>query len=79
MLAKSFEIHVRGTLPPDMVSDFEYLHAEVVPAATILRGVLPDQAALYGVLIRLQALGLELLEVRQVGPRPPTDGVTRGG
>lgn len=67
MLARSVEIHVRGTLPPDLLSDFEYLEAEVVPAATILRGVVPDQAALYGVLLRLQALGLELLEVRQLG------------
>jgi hypothetical protein len=67
VLARSVEIHVRGTLPPDLLSDFEYLEAEVVPAATILRGVVPDQAALYGVLLRLQALGLELLEVRQLG------------
>jgi len=66
VLAKSFEIHVRGTLPPDVVADFEYLQAEVVPAETVLRGVLPDQAALYGVLLRLQALGLELVEIRQV-------------
>ncbi len=66
MLAKSFEIHVRGTIPPDLVADFEYLEAEVVSGKTVLRGVVPDQAALYGVLLRLQALGLELVEVRQV-------------
>lgn len=66
MLAKPFEIHVRGTIPPDLVADFEYLEAEAVSGKTVLRGVVPDQAALYGVLLRLQALGLELVEVRQV-------------
>ena len=30
----------------------------------MLTGVLPDQSALYGVLNRLQSLGLELVEVR---------------
>ena len=40
--------------------------ATVVPAETVLTGVVPDQAALYGVLNRLQALGLDLVEVRRV-------------
>jgi hypothetical protein len=30
--------------------------------------VLPDQAALYGVLAEIEALGLELLEVRRLPP-----------
>jgi hypothetical protein len=71
VLAKAFEIHVRGALPAEVAEDFEYLSAEVVPAQTVLRGVVPDQAALYGVLLRLQALGLELIEVRQVSPDDP--------
>jgi hypothetical protein len=33
---------------------------------TLLTGCLPDQAALYGVIARLEALGLELLELRCV-------------
>jgi len=67
VLAKAFEIHVRGTLPPDVLEDFEYLKAVDVPAETVLTGVVPDQSALYGVLNRLQALGLELVEVRRLG------------
>jgi hypothetical protein len=70
MLARAFEIHVRGVLPPEVTDDFEYLEAVVVPAETVLTGVLPDQSALYGVLVRLQALGLELVEVRQLEPDP---------
>jgi hypothetical protein len=33
---------------------------------TLLRGDVPDQAALHGVLAQIEALGLELLEVRRV-------------
>jgi hypothetical protein len=66
MLAKVFEIHVRGAVPPDTLEDFEYLDAVVIPAETVLTGEVPDQSALYGVLMRLQALGLELVEVRRV-------------
>ena len=35
----------------------------------MIRGEIPDQAALFGVLERIDALGLELLEVRSV-PAP---------
>jgi len=34
----------------------------------VLHGVLPDQAALHGVLAQIEALGLELLEVRRLPP-----------
>lgn len=48
------------------------LDASVRPAETVLRGVITDQAELHGLLDRIQALGLELLEIRQVGqPRDP--------
>ena len=36
------------------------------PAGTLLRGKLPDQAALYGVLNRLRDLNLTLIEVRRM-------------
>ncbi len=69
-MIKSVEIHVRGAMSPQELEDFEYLSAVIVPAETVLTGVVPDQSALYGVLNRLQALGLELVEVRR--PRSPT-------
>jgi hypothetical protein len=34
----------------------------------VLTGTLPDRAALYAVLAEIEALGLELLEVRRVPP-----------
>ena len=64
--AKAFEIHVHGSLSPEALEEFEDLQATVVPAETVLTGFVPDQAALYGVLNRLQALGLDLVEVRRV-------------
>lgn len=39
----------------------------------MLTGMLPDQAALYGVLAEAEALGLELIEVRRVPPQEPKD------
>jgi hypothetical protein len=66
VLAKSFEIHVRGQLPADVLEELDGLTTTVVPARTVLSGVVADQAALYGVLNRLQALGLELVEVRRL-------------
>jgi hypothetical protein len=38
-------------------------------AETVLTGLLPDAAALYGVLGAIEALGLDLLEVRKIRPR----------
>ena len=48
---------------------FPDLRAEVDGQDTVLSGVLPDQAALHGVLSKIGAMGLELVEVRRV----PTD------
>jgi hypothetical protein len=42
------------------------LVAEVQPVETVLHGELVDQAALHGVIDRVQALGLELVEVRRL-------------
>jgi hypothetical protein len=66
VLAKAFEIHVRGEVPPDLLDELEHLTAVEVPAQTVLKGVLPDQSALFGMLTRLQDLGLELIEVQRL-------------
>jgi hypothetical protein len=66
VLAKAFEVHVRGELPEAALDELEYLTARVVPAETVLTGVVPDQAALLGLLGWLQSLGLEVTEVRRV-------------
>ena len=47
-----------------MLGAFPDLRAKAEGAETVLAGELPDQAALFGVLAQLEALSLELLEVR---------------
>ena len=43
---------------------------------TVLTGLVEDRSALFGVLAQIEALGLELVEVRQIdaGPPPPEAG-----
>jgi hypothetical protein len=48
----------------------------VQPVETVLHGELVDQAALHGVLDRVRALGLELMEVRRL---PTNDAVETPG
>ena len=67
MLPKGYEIHVRGEVPSDVLEELEHLTVVAEPAVTVLTGVLPDQSALFGVLARLQDLGLELVELRRLG------------
>jgi hypothetical protein len=38
----------------------------------MVHGVLPDQAALYGLLTRLEALGAQVLEVRRLHDKKPS-------
>jgi hypothetical protein len=74
----SYQIRVRGQLGRTMRAAFPALHAEVQDGDTLLTGSLPDQAALHGVLARIGALGLELLEVRRLpgGTAGSPGGVT---
>ena len=67
MLPMGYEIHVRGQVPSDVLEELEHLTVVAEPAVTVLTGVLPDQSALFGVLARLQDLGLELIELRRLG------------
>jgi hypothetical protein len=62
-----YEIRVRGVLGGLLLSAFPDLRARAHGTETVLAGPLADQAALYGLLAQLEALGLELLEVRRIG------------
>jgi hypothetical protein len=66
VVASRYEIRVKGRIGKSVLSRFEGFEAEVEPAETILRGSITDQAALHGVLDRIQGLGLELMEIRRV-------------
>jgi hypothetical protein len=66
-----YEIRVAGVLPPEALLDFERLNASVEPVETVLHGPLADQAALYGLLARLETFGVQVLEVRRVHDQDP--------
>jgi hypothetical protein len=63
-----YRIRVRGRLGETMRSAFPALQATASGDDTVLTGPLADRAALYGVLAQIEALGLELLEVRRLPP-----------
>lgn len=67
MAQPEYEIHVKGRVSEEVLSSFEGMAATVRPVETILRGSVRDQAALHGLLDRIQSLGLELIEVRRSG------------
>lgn len=58
-----YQVRVRGRLSKTLLGAFPELRAQVQGSETLLAGQLPDQAALFGVLDRIEALGLELLEI----------------
>jgi hypothetical protein len=58
-----YQFRVRGRLSTTLLAAFPELRAEELGSESLLAGQLPDQAALFGVLNRIEALGLELLEV----------------
>lgn len=70
-----YEIRVRGRVAPALLARFEGLQATVEPVETILHGPVADQAALHGAIQLVNALGLELVEVR----RHPAGGQDRPG
>lgn len=69
-----YEIQVRGVLGDTMLVAFPELHPRVRGGDTVLVGAVPDQAALHGILARIESLGLELLEVRRWHPGRTTAG-----
>ena len=64
-----YEIHIKGRMSAQLLAAFEGMDATVQSVETVLRGPVVDQAALHGLLDRIQALGLELVEVRRL-PEP---------
>jgi hypothetical protein len=59
-----YEIRVAGVLPPEALLDFERLTASVEPVETVVHGPIRDQAALQGLLARLETFGIRVLEIR---------------
>lgn len=61
-----YEIRIEGQLSDQWIDWFDGLSIQSQPNGnTILRGLLPDQAALYGVLTKIHMLNLSLISVKR--------------
>ena len=74
-----YQIRVSGHLGPILLTAFPAFVPEWQGAETVLTGLLPSTAALYGVLAEVEALGLDLLgsaksdpSIKTRSPREPT-------
>jgi hypothetical protein len=61
-----YEIRIKGRVSRALLASFEGMESELEPVETVLHGKVRDQAELHGVIGRVRALGLELVEVRRL-------------
>ena len=69
---RMYEVRVAGTVPEEDLRDLGALALVQGQVNTVLYGI-TDQAALYGLLARMRALGLDVVEVRRVAAPEPED------
>jgi hypothetical protein len=65
MVDATYEIRVAGAVPEQDLRDMGAETLAVDQASTVVYSI-PDQSALYGLLARLRALGIEVVEVRRI-------------
>jgi len=65
-----YAIRIKGRLGATALSAFPSMAYQMMRGETVLTGWLEDRSALFGVLVQIEGLGLELLEVRQVRTSP---------
>jgi hypothetical protein len=65
-----YTIRIGGRLGVTALSAFPSMVPVLKGGETELTGLLEDRSALFGVLAQIEALDLELLEVRRIRPRP---------
>ena len=63
-----YSIRISGHLGPTAQSAFESMVSQLKGEDTLLTGVL-DRSALYGVLAEIEALNLDLVELRRLDAR----------
>jgi hypothetical protein len=50
--------------------------SKLTSGETVLTGLLEDRSAVFGVVAQIEGLGLELLELRRIQPRPKSPAGT---
>jgi hypothetical protein len=72
-----YAIRIRGQLGATALSAFPSIVSEWKGGETVLTGLLADRSALFGVMAQIDALNLDLLELRQIRASPEASE-TRG-
>lgn len=66
---QAYQIRIKGHVNQDWSVWFENLTVEHNDSGeTLLCGLLPDQTALHGVLMKIRDLGMTLVEVKYIDP-----------
>ena len=66
MGAANYEIRIKGRVSDSLLPAFEGLAVTTEPVETIVYGPLADQEAVHRLLIKLESLGLEVVEFRRL-------------
>jgi hypothetical protein len=68
---RTYRIEIEGRVPGLLAEDLPQMSIEVEDGITSLTGRVPDGSALYGLIARLEAIGVDLRAVRaQPDPDP---------
>ncbi len=70
MRPQTYEITFTGQAGTTLRAEFDDCQVTVGAGTTTLRADVPDQAALLGLVERINALGLELVHMHLVAPAP---------
>jgi hypothetical protein len=62
----SYEIRIKGRVTGALLDSFAGMQSQLEPVETVLHGPVRDQDELHQLITRVQALGLELVEVRRL-------------
>jgi hypothetical protein len=72
-VSAEYIFRVDGRLTRRVLAELDPLQASAVAGDTLLVGQVTDRASLYGLIARIDALGLELVELQRRPPRNATD------
>jgi hypothetical protein len=70
---KLYSIRVKGHLGATSLAAFPEMVCQQKGSDCFLTGLLHDRSALYGILTQIEALGLELVEIRRLVPTPDSN------
>jgi len=75
-MGNEYTFWVRGRISPDILAALHPLRPVVLGPETELRGPVVDQAALHGIITRLECLGVELVAMQPYPDRSAAASTT---